>query len=164
MDEITYSRATINDLQTILDLRLIFAIEFSGKQSLESIEEFKRYNLEYLERSIRSNSFIVYLARYDNEIAGMGGIVLREQPGGFKNPTGRVGYIMNMYTFPVFRRRGICTKILTMLLEEASRMGIIAFELHASEKGESVYRQNGFEKHSEPTYRKFILQQEWEDV
>jgi predicted acetyltransferase len=157
MEEIIYSRATLNDLPTIIDLRLIFAIGFSGQQSLESVQEFKKCNQEYLEKSIQSNSFIIYLARHGNEIAGMGGIVLREQPGSFKNPTGKVGYLMNMYTFPLFRRRGICSHILKLLLEEAGRMGIMAFELHASEEGEFVYKQNGFEKHSEPTYRKFIV-------
>ena len=156
MEEIIYSRATLNDLQAIVNLRLIFASEFSGQQSLEAVQEFKKYNQEYLERSIQNNSFIVYLARHGGEIAGMGGMVLREQPGSFKNPSGKVGYLMNMYTFPLFRRRGICSDILKLLLEEAGRMGIVSFELHASEQGEFVYKQNGFEKHGEPTYRKFI--------
>ena len=157
MENITYSRATLEDLQTVVDLRVIFAIEFSGQQSLESVREFKKYNHEYLEKSIQNNSFIAYLARNGNDIAGLGGLVIREQPGSFKNPTGKVGYLMNMYTFPLFRRRGICSVILKLLIEEASRMGIIALELHASEKGEFVYKNNGFEKHSEPTYRKYIV-------
>jgi predicted acetyltransferase len=156
LENITYSRATLEDLQAVVDLRVIFAIEFSGQQSLESVMEFKKYNQEYLERSIQSNSFIAFLARNGNDIAGLGGLVIREQPGSFKNPTGKVGYLMNMYTFPLFRRRGICSDILKLLIEEASRMGIIAFELHASEQGEFVYKNNGFEKHSEPTYRKYI--------
>jgi hypothetical protein len=105
---------------------------------------------------MQNNSFIVYLAKRGNEIAGMGGIVIRQQPGSFKNPSGRVGYIMNMYTFPFFRRMGICTKILNLLLTEAGLFGINAFELHASEMGEKVYELNGFVKHNEPTYRKFI--------
>ncbi len=156
LDEITYSRATMEDLQSVIDLRLIFAIEFSGQQSPDAVLEFKKYNQQYLERSIQNNSFLVFLARHQGEIVGMGGMVIREQPGSFKNPRGKVGYIMNMYTFPLFRRRGICSAILKLLLEEAGHLGIIAFELHASEIGESVYVQNGFKKHHEPTYRKFI--------
>ena len=154
MEEIAYSRATLTDLQTIVNLRVIFASEFSGQQSLGSIQEFKKYNQEYLERSIQNNSFIVYLARHGGEMAGIGGMVIREQPGSFKNPTGKVGYLMNMYTFPSFRKRGICSEILKLLLAEAANMGIKAFELHASKDGESVYKQHGFEMHSEPTYRR----------
>jgi predicted acetyltransferase len=154
-EEIIYSGATPDDLQTIIDLRLIFASEFSGQQTMEAVQEFRNRNREYVQRSIQNNSFIAYLARYGNEIAGIGGMVLREQPGSFKNPSGKVGYIFNMYTFPQFRRRGICSEILRLLLDQAGRMGIVAFELHASEQGEFVYKQNGFEKHSEPTYRKY---------
>ncbi len=156
MEDILYSKATLNDLPLIIDLRLIFASEFSGQQPLETIQEFKKCNHEYLERSIQSNSFIVYLARHRSEIAGIGGIVIREQPGSFKNPTGKVGYLMNMYTFPSFRRRGVCSEILKLLIEEANSIGVRSFELHASKVGESVYEQNGFEKHSEPTYRRYI--------
>ncbi len=156
--EIIYSRATLDDLQTIVNLRLVFASEFAGQQTAKAIQELKNFNQEYLERSIQNNSFIAYLARQGSEIAGIGGMVLREQPGNFKNPSGKVGYIFNMYTFPQFRRRGICSHILRLLLEQASRMGIVAFELHASEQGEFVYKQNGFEKHSEPTYRKYTSQ------
>lgn len=125
MDEIIYFKVTLDDLQTVVNLRLIFAIEFFGQQTLEAIQDFKKYNQEYLQRSIQNNSFIAYLAKYGNEIAGIGGMVLREQPGNFKNPTGKVGYIFNMYTFPPFRRRGICSEILRLLLEEAGRMGIV---------------------------------------
>lgn len=156
MAEISYSRATIEDLQTIIGLRLIFATEFSGQQSQEAIQDFKENNQHYLEWAIQNNCFVVILAMHEREIAGVGGIVIREQPGSFKNPTGRVGYVMNMYTFPQFRRRGICSEILKLLLDEAGRLNVKAFELHASEMGEFVYRQNGFEKHSEPTYRKFV--------
>lgn len=154
-EEIIYSKASLADLPTLVNLRLIFAKEFSGQQTAEAIQEFKNHNGKYLERSIKNNSFIAYLARCGNEIAGVGGMVIREQPGNFKNPSGKVGYIFNMYTFPSFRRKGICSEILKLLLEQAGRMGIVAFELHASEQGEFVYKQNGFEKHSEPTYRKY---------
>jgi hypothetical protein len=83
-------------------------------------------------------------------------MMLREQPGNFKNPSGKWAYIMNMYTYPSFRRLGICTGILKALTDEASLNNITAIELHATKNGELVYVQNGFVIHNEPTYRKFI--------
>ncbi|MBL0105510.1 MAG: GNAT family N-acetyltransferase [Bacteroidetes bacterium] len=50
------------------------------------------------------------------QIAGHGVLVYRRQPGNFQNPKGKVGYIMNMYTIPSFRRKGICTTILKALM------------------------------------------------
>jgi len=48
------------------------------------------------------------LAGKDGEyLAGAGGLVIRQQPGSFKNPTGITGYIMSMYTFPVTAGRAL---------------------------------------------------------
>jgi hypothetical protein len=52
---------------------------------------------------------------------------------------------------------GICKGILNALVEEGTRRGITAFELHATPEGELVYKNNGFAIHVEPTYRKFIV-------
>jgi GNAT superfamily N-acetyltransferase len=62
-----------------------------------------------------------------------------------------------MYTVPEFRRMGISSNILNRLVDTGKEMGITAFELHATEVGEHVYKKNGFLIHNEPTYRKFML-------
>lgn len=63
---------------------------------------------------------------------------------------------MNMYTLPKYRRKGICRAILNRLEEEGQKVGVSAFELHATNDGEKVYVQEGFIHHKEPTLRKFI--------
>lgn len=83
-------------------------------------------------------------------------MVVRQHPGSFKNASGRVGYLMNMYTRPAYRRRGICKQLLNLLTEDARLLGITAFELHATPDGEFVFKQEGFKLHGEPTYRKYI--------
>jgi predicted acetyltransferase len=153
---ITYNRINQNDLQIFIEYRIKFAVEFSGQRSLESINQLKESNENYFEKAINNNSFIAYIAKQGNDIAGIGGMVIREQPASFKNLSGKVGYLMLMYTIPSFRRKGICTGILKALINDAMQMGIIAFELHATKEGEFVYKQNGFELHNEPTYRKYI--------
>ena len=60
---------------------------------------------------------------------------------------------MNMYTLQEFRKKGICTSILKILIDEGVLAGITAFELHATKEGEPIYKNNGFKIHSEPTYR-----------
>lgn len=65
---------------------------------------------------------------------------------------------MNMYTVSELRRKGICKTILNLLVEEGKKIGITAFELHATKEGEMVYIQEGFIYHNEPTLRKFLNQ------
>lgn len=157
MEEIRYSRVTMGDLPTVVKLRLLFATEMSGLKAPELTDEFEIKNRKYLKKAISDNSFIAFLAKFEDEISGIGAMVFREQPPTFNNMSGKVGYLMNMYTFPDFRKQGICSKILSLLIDEAHRMGISSFELHATEVGESVYINNGFKKHGEPTYRKRII-------
>lgn len=155
MNNITYHKATINDSSILVEYRILFAIELSGEQNQEAIQELSKQMTNYFSKATADNTCISFIAKCDGVVAGIGSVLLRETPANFKNPTGKWGYIMNMYTIPTFRRKGICKSILALLVEEGKKYGITAFELHATSEGEFVYKQNGFEIHNEPTYRKF---------
>jgi hypothetical protein len=156
MNNITYHKATPEDAQVLADNRIRFALELSGNQAAETVETLRVQMKNYFSAATANNSCISFIARCGDKVAGIGSVHVREVPGNFKNPSGRWGYIMNMYTVPEFRRKGICKGILDALVNEGSQAGIGAFELHATPEGEYVYKQNGFKIHSEPTYRKFV--------
>ena len=156
MEDIVYYRVTENDIEVLVDTRVRFLIELFGEQPAEKIEELKNNLKSYFTKSIKNELYICYLAKHGNTVVGVGGMLIREQPGSFKNPIGKVGYIMNMYTSPSHRRRGICSAIVERIEHEGREKGIFAFELHATKEGEFVYVQHDFKIHSEPTYRKYI--------
>lgn len=153
---ITYHKATVSDAELLAEMRIQFILDFTGPQPEQQIDNLKKTLTTYFQNSIAGNNCISYVAKYNTEIAGTGTIVFREQPGNFKNPTGRVGYVMNMYTVPAFRKKGICNCILDKLIEDARAQGIVAFELHATKEGEPIYIKNGFQIHSEPTLRRYL--------
>ncbi|HMG14136.1 MAG TPA: GNAT family N-acetyltransferase [Saprospiraceae bacterium] len=155
-NQISYHKASQEDTKTLVDYRIIFALELSGEQPKESVAALRDQMTKYFHKATSDNSCISYFAKIDNNIAGIGSIHIREMPGNFKNPSGKWAYVMNMYTVPEFRRMGGCAGILNALLDEGKKMGITAFELHATKKGERVYVKNGFEPHPEPSFRKFI--------
>ena len=49
-----------------------------------------------------------------------------------------------MYTKPEYRRNGIATELLVMVIGEAKMRGYKAIRLHASEYGKSIYLKAGF--------------------
>lgn len=153
----TYYKATDKDIDILVENRLKFAIELNGDQSDEAKENLKSLMRDYFTRSMPDETCISIIAKSGDEIAGIGSVVFRETLGGFRNPSGKWGYIMNMYTIPQFRKQGICGKILEMLVEEGRTLGVIAFELHATPQGEPVYLKGGFKIHDEPTLRKFFV-------
>lgn len=158
MHNIEFTRATGNDIQVLVDHRVDFLSEYWGPQSQEALKEFKYILTDYFSRCVINGTYICYLAKENNTVVGIGGMVIREQPGTFKNPSGRVGYLMNMYTIPSFRRKGICSRLLEHLVEAGKELGLTAFELHATKEGEHVYPLHGFILHDEPTYRKYLTE------
>jgi ribosomal protein S18 acetylase RimI-like enzyme len=154
MSDIAYTLATEAHIQTLIDFRLNFLIDFGGPQTQLAQEALIRELESYFNRHINDRSYICWFAHSENNVVGIGGMAIQELPGNFKNPQGKRGYILNMYTSPAFRNKGICSTILNKLMETAKEMGINTFELHATKAGEPVYVKNGFTLHNEPTYRK----------
>ena len=156
MNKITFHKANPEDAHMLAEYRIRFAIELAGGQTSERIEALKKQMIEYFTRATLENSCISFIAKSNNTIAGLGSVHVREVPGNFKNMSGKWGYIMNMYTVPEFRKQGICSEILKLLVNEGKRHGITAFELHATEEGKPVYLKGGFQIHNEPTLRKYF--------
>jgi GNAT superfamily N-acetyltransferase len=51
---------------------------------------------------------------------------------------------MNMYTAPAFRRRGIASRLLQMLIDHARQNDCGKVSMHALPKGRSIYLNAGF--------------------
>ena len=153
---IQYDLATVDDVDTLVTYRIRFALELAGNQPGEAVSTLRKNMTEYFKKATTDGSCISFIARSDNQVAGIGSIHIRTVPGNFKNLSGKWGYIMNMYTVPEFRKRGICSAILNKLVEAGAGAGITAFELHATEIGKPVYLKNGFKLHAEPTLRKYV--------
>ncbi|MEP7196097.1 MAG: GNAT family N-acetyltransferase [Saprospiraceae bacterium] len=156
MSNITYHKTTTDNIQTLVENRILFALELGDEQPQEKIEALRKQLTDYFSKATADKTCISFIAKCDGTVAGIGSVHIREMPGNFKNPSGKWGYIMNMYTVPSFRRKGICKNILNLLVEEGKKYGITAFELHATKEGENVYTKEGFVYHQEPTLRRFV--------
>ena len=153
MGDINYVRATDVDIETLVEYRLAFLADITGQHSDEELKVVRKCLENYFSKAINNESCVCWFAKDGQKIAGTGAMTVREQPGSFKNSSGKMGYIMNMYTVPEYRRRGICSELVQLLVKTGNEMGIYNFELHATKEGEPVYQKCGFTKHSEPTYR-----------
>lgn len=156
MSQFIFRKAGPDDIQILVEARVEFLSEYWGAQE-QTIADKLRAELQlFFETEIQANTYVCWIAMHENVLVAIGGMKIIQKPGSFRVPDGRCGYIMNMYTAPEFRRRGLAKTILEKLMEEGNAMGIHFFELHATADGEPLYIQNGFELHKEPTYRKFV--------
>ena len=157
-EAIKYHKATAADVPIIVEHRLQFAMELVGETAKEKFDKLSAQLSEYFVKATIDESCISIIAKCGGQVAGIGSVHIREMPGNLKNPSGKWGYIMNMYTVPAFRRRRVCKTILEHLEIEGIKLGVTAFELHATKEGAMVYGQSGFNIHEEPTFRKYITQ------
>lgn len=149
--KIQYRRATINDVETLVGYRIRFLKELGtqkGHIPQEAVTEILKKNLrEYFSKAIPTKDFIALLAENNGKIIGTGTLVAWQRPPKYgRLESGWGGYILNLYTVPEARRRGICTRLLIELTKEAKSLGLKYLHLRATQDGISIYKRAGFKE------------------
>ena len=80
----------------------------------------------------------------NGEIIGCGGICYQKEMPSPDNLTGTNGYLMNIYTLPEYRGKGVGRKIIEFLIEDAKRRGTEKIYLESSKGAKHLYEEIGF--------------------
>lgn len=142
--DVTYKRATLEDIDILTATRievLRAANRLSHDIDMSNVEK-ESYN--YYQKALCNSSHIAYLIFDYNHFVGAGGVSFFQVMPTFHNPSGNKAYIMNMYTNPGYRRKGIDCKVLDMLIRDTKRRGIDAISLEATDMGRPLYEKYGF--------------------
>ena len=151
----TFRAAGVDDIDTLIDLRVQFLNEAFHRTSGKDTEQLKIDLRKYFQRTIPAGEFIAWLAMHKGEVVATSGMSVWWCPpkyGG--SPTGQKGYIMNMYTVPRLRQMGIATHLLEELLKDARERGITFVHLHATLLGMGIYRKAGFK---DPVFEELVM-------
>lgn len=108
--------------------------------------EVEAESREYYKKALSDGTHTAYLVFDGTRFIGAGGISYYRVMPTYHNPSGNKAYIMNMYTNPDYRRMGIATKTLELLVAEAKEKGIKAISLEATDMGRPLYEKFGFVK------------------
>lgn len=142
-----YRKATIEDLEELARLRIDFMREVNGSSSSEDESKYEtllKSNIEYFRENISNNHFIAWIAEADEKIVATSGLVFYNRPPSFKNLSGRVAYIMNIYTLEEYRKQGLASVLLDKTINEARKLGYEAIALNATDMGKPLYLKYGF--------------------
>ena len=108
----------------------------------------------FLERDWTDNPEVL-IALEQNEVAGGVAINYSLMLPDNRNLTGKCAYIMNMYVEPEYRNKGIATQLMEKVLEICKEKGVGKISLHATDMGERIYSNLGFEK-SDSYYQVYL--------
>ena len=137
-------RANLNDVDKLIDFRAEFLKEVQNSPLDMEMEIFLKSLKDFFLDKMKSNDFLAWLAESDYKIIATSGLSFLQKPPHFINLTGKFAYIMNMYTKPEWRRKGIGSALLEKLFEEIKKKGIQSVVLHASPAGRLLYEKYGF--------------------
>ncbi len=144
--KLTYKKATIDDIDILTSTR-IEVLRSANKFSNDvDMSEVKKQSYDYYKKSLTMGTHIAYLV-FDNDIfVGSGGVSFYQVMPTYHNPSGNKAYIMNMYTNPAYRRKGIAYKTLDILIDEIRKKGVSCISLEATDMGKPLYIKYGFVK------------------
>ena len=104
-NKISLRCANKSDIDLIVEYRITFLKEIQGIPSIEMESHLRKTLKQYLSKSFENDSFVSWIAEYENKSIGFSGMVIREQAGNFEMPDGKTGYILNMFTIKGFQEK-----------------------------------------------------------
>jgi GNAT superfamily N-acetyltransferase len=124
---IAYRKADIKDIDALIDVRIDFMKEVMDiKDDLKDIE-LRKSLFHYFSDLIPKDEFIAWLAICDDKIIGTSGLSFYKRPPSYKNLDGKVAYIMNMYTLPSYREKGVAKVFILKYFRGSKSKGVLLF-------------------------------------
>lgn len=145
--QLIYIRAAIEDIAVLIETRMEVLRAANQLPDDTDMSEVREQSYQYYKRALCDGTHVAYYV-FDrdekNLFVGTGGVSFYQVMPTYHNPSGRKAYIMNMYTVPAYRRKGIAYHTLDLLVREAKERGVTAISLEATDMGRPLYEKYGF--------------------
>ncbi|MGE5363409.1 MAG: GNAT family N-acetyltransferase [Bacteroidota bacterium] len=136
--------ASADNIPELINVRLEYLREDFAEMTEADEKTVVAQLNEYFPRHIGGNDFLAILAEDNGSIVASAFLLVSEKPANPFFYTGITGTILNVYTAPEYRRKGIATRVINALLDEARRMNISVVDLLATDDGKPLYETLGF--------------------
>jgi GNAT superfamily N-acetyltransferase len=147
--EITIREAVPQDLETILHQRRSMFRDM-GEGSVEQLDRMVEMARPWVARVLADGTYRHWLAvDASGCVAGGGGVLLSPWPANPFDACTERAIILNVYTEPEFRRRGVARQVMGAILGEIKAYGLRGANLHASDEGRRLYEELGFKATNE---------------
>lgn len=135
---IRWVRVTEETLPAAQDLREACIKEAAGRDALP--HDFRTRTESYL----RHRDQLTLLALAGEACVGCATLCYLTVLPTAEHPTGLRAHLMNVYTVPAFRRRGVARTLVAALMDAARLRGATEISLDATAAGRPLYRGLGF--------------------
>ncbi|MDL2301663.1 GNAT family N-acetyltransferase [Lachnospiraceae bacterium OttesenSCG-928-D06] len=139
-----YKKASLIDLDELIKSRILVLRAANQLEEDADLILAEAESYMYYRESLANKEHVAYLVYHEGKLVATGGISFYRVMPTYHNPSGRKAYIMNMYTDPKYRRQGIASTVLKLLIKIAKEREVTYITLEATEAGRELYEKNGF--------------------
>lgn len=146
--KITIREAVIGDIAEIVRLRrrMYEDMRYSDVAALAAMSSL---TAEYLSTAIPEGSLRAWLASDSDRVIAGGAVLVSAWPAHPYDLECRRATILNLYTDPAYRRRGLARQLMETMIAWCKRHRFARVTLHASDDGRHLYESLGFEPTNE---------------
>lgn len=140
---ITIREGTVADIPEIARQRRRMCEDMNYSDA-EALSTMVTVTADYLKKAIPEGSFRSWLACDNGRVVAGGAVVIVPWPAHAYDLECRRATILNVYTEPEYRRRGIARQIMETMITWCREEDLARVSLHASEYGRRLYESLGF--------------------
>lgn len=98
----------------------------------------------FIAAALEDGSYRGWLVEVDGHVVAGGGVAIVGFQPTPSDPSPRRAWVLNMYTEPSFRRRGLARLVLESIIAWSREQGLRSLLLHASDAGRPLYESMAF--------------------
>lgn len=144
--EIVYSQATREDIPDLERVRLNYLFADHPEMTFEEADKVREALPEYFDKHLGVDMF-AFIARdmmYKGTVVASAFLVVTEKPASPAFIHGKIGEVLNVFTSKQYRRQGISTNLMKMLIAKGEELGLDYIKLLSTEDGHELYSKVGF--------------------
>lgn len=144
LDQLIVRSTTLDDLDVIVRHRRLMFMDmgYLDPAALDAMDaRYRVWVADKIERDVYMGWLVV---DESGEVAAGVGVWIQEWQPLPVDTSERRGYVLNVYTAPRYRRRGLARRLMTMLLDACRNQGINSLVLHSSDEARHLYESMGF--------------------
>lgn len=150
MNQFTLRVATPDDAATIAQHRTAMFQDMGLVPTAEDYAQLLESSTSWLTDVLAKKQYAGWLIESDATVVAGGGVLLRDLfpvPGCHR--VGVWAHIMNVYTVPEYRRRGLARMLMRQILDWCAAQKVDQVTLTASQEGRTLYESLGFKSTSD---------------
>jgi len=136
--------ANHNDIDKLIQVRFDYFASEKWEVTDDMRGSISAQLQQYYSKHLNLDFFAALMEDDVGNVISTAFLVIFEKPANLSWPTGKTGMVLNVLTYPQYRKMGYATKIMNFIIEEAKNHDVSYIELSASELGKPLYKKLGF--------------------